>query len=80
MGGNQACIRGVPVLHCSSWDSEAEANRDANPPPGWTFFLPDSVPGPAAGFTCTIAPVHAYQLCPMGALGPQALTGQADGA
>ena len=44
------------------------------------FFLPDEVPWPAAGFTCRITPVHAYQLWRLGAPGPQVPTGPEGGA
>ena len=42
----------APVAAAGRWDSEAKADRYANPLPGWKFFLPDDVPWPAAEFTC----------------------------
>ena len=51
-------------------DSQAEADKYASPPPGWDFHLPDMVPWPALGFATRLAPLHAYQPWPMGALGP----------
>ena len=83
--GGAAARRAFGTALCSiatagRWDSEAEADRYASPPPGWKFFLPHDVPWPAAGFACRIAPVHAYQVWPLGALGPQAPAGQEGGA
>ena len=84
--GGAAVRRAFGAALCSiaaaerRWDSEAEADRYASPPPGWTFFLPDDVPWPAARFTCRIAPVHAYQVWLLGALGPLASAGQEGGA
>ena len=83
--GGAAARRAFGAAVCSiaaagTWDSEVEGDRYASPPPGWKFFLPDDVPWPAAGFTCRIAPVHAYQVWPMGALGPWAPAGQEGGA
>ena len=74
-----ARIRGSTVHH-RCWDSEAEAGRFASAPTGWTFFLLDGTPSPVAGLTCKIAPLHAYELWPLGVLGPQAPTGPTDGA
>ena len=84
-GGGAAARRAFGAAPCSiaaagRWDCEAEADLYASPPPGWTFFLPDDVPWPAAGFTCRIAPIHAYQVWPLGALGPWARTRQERGA
>ena len=82
--GGAAARRAFGAALCSiaavgRWNSEAEADRYASPPPGWKFFLPDAVPWLAAGFTCRIAPVHTYQVWPLGALGPQAPAGQEGG-
>ena len=58
------------IATAGRWDNEAEADSYTSLPPGWEFFLHNTVSWPTPSFGVEYGLLCAYQLWAMGALGP----------